>query len=82
MFRTALNTIELFNEFYRVSVGSVPDIITGGRWFKPPARPIYFPRIDDSHSDRIHSPFTPVRCFDNGYVGKQPIAGKEHGAAF
>ena len=36
-----------------------------------PAPPIFFPRIADSHCDRIHSSLTAVRCFDNGYVGKQ-----------
>ena len=30
--------------------------------------------IDDSLCDRIHSSLTAVRCFDNGYVGKQPVA--------
>ena len=30
------------------------------------ARPIFFLRIDDSHSYRIHSSLTDVRCFDNG----------------
>ena len=35
-------------------------------------------RIDDSHCDRIHSSLTAVRCFDNGYVGKQPVAWKEY----
>ena len=34
--------------------------------------------IDDSHCDRIHSSLTAVRCFDNGYVGKQPVAWKEY----
>ena len=43
-----------------------------------PARPIFFPRTDDSHCDRIHSSLTAVRCFDNGYVGKQPVAWKEY----
>ena len=42
------------------------------------ARPLFFPRIDDSHCDRIHFSLTAVRCFDNGYVGKQPVAWKEY----
>ena len=33
-----------------------------------------FLRIDD----RIHSSLTAVRCFDNGYVGKQPAAWKKN----
>ena len=41
---------------------------------RSPARPIFFPRIDDSHCDRIHSSLTAIRWFDNGYVGKQPVA--------
>ena len=44
---------------------------------RSPARPIFFPRIDDSHCDRIHSSLIAVRCIDNGYVGKQPVAWKE-----
>ena len=34
-------------------------------------------RIDDSNCDRIHSSLTAIRCFDNGYVGKQPVARKK-----
>ena len=47
-----------------------------------PARPIFFPRIDDSHCDMIHSSLTAVRCFDNGYVGKQSVAWKEYPAEY
>ena len=35
-------------------------------------------RIDDSHCVRICSSLTAVRCFYNGYVGKQPVAWKEY----
>ena len=28
-------------------------------------------------SDRIHSSVTAVRCFNNGYFGKEPVAWKE-----
>ena len=45
---------------------------------RSPAPPIFFPRIDDSHCDRIHSSLTVVRCFDNGEVEKQPLAWKEY----
>ena len=49
------------------------------RWLvRSSARPIFFPRIDDSHCDRIHSSLTAVRCFDNDYVGMQPVAWKEY----
>ena len=58
------------------SVGSVADLRTGGRWFDPRARPIFFPRIDYSHCDRIHSSLIAVRYFDDGFVGKQPISWK------
>ena len=59
------------------SVVSVANLRTGGRWFDPPARPIFFPRIYDSHCDRIHSSFTAVRCFDNAYVENKPVTWKE-----
>ena len=49
---------------------------------RSPARPIFFPRIDDSHCDRIHSFLIAVRCFDDGYVGKQPVAWKEYCAEY
>ena len=49
---------------------------------RSPTRPVFFPRIDDSHCDRIHSPLTAVYCFDNGYVGKQPVAWKEYSAQY
>ena len=44
-------------------------------------QPIFFPRID-GHCDRIHSSLTAVRCFDNGYVGKQPVSWKENSAEY
>ena len=47
-----------------------------------PAWPIFFPRIDDSHCDRIHFSLTAVRCFDNDYVGKKPVASKEYCAEY
>ena len=31
-----------------------------------------------SHCHRIHSSLTPVHCLYDGYVGKQPVAGKEY----
>ena len=42
----------------------------------------FFPRIDDSHCDRIHSSLTAVHCFNNGYVGKQSVAWKEYCAEY
>ena len=32
--------------------------------------------------DKIHPSPTAVDCFDNGYVGKQPVAWKEHCAEY
>ena len=43
-----------------------------------PAGQIFFPRTDDSHCDKIYSSLTAVRCFDDGYVGKQPVVWKEY----
>ena len=60
------------------SVGRVHDLRTEGRWFEPPARPIFFPRIDDSHCDRIHSSPTAVHHFDDGYGREKPVAWKEY----
>ena len=58
------------------SVGSVADLRTEGRWFDPRIGQYFFPKIDDSHCNWFHSSLTAVRCFDKGYVGKQPVAGK------
>ena len=53
------------------------------RWLvRFPALPMFFPRIDDSHCDRIHASLTALRCFDNGYVGKQPVAWKKYCAEY
>ena len=64
----------------RSSGGTVEDLWKGSHLFKPPARPIFFPRIGDSHCDMIHS--SRCHCFDDGYVGKQPIAWKEYCAEY
>ena len=62
---------------------SVADLRTRGRCrVRSPARPIFYPRIDGSHCDSIHSFLTAVCCFDNGYVGKQPVAWKEYCAEY
>ena len=34
------------------------------------AGPMLFPRVDDSHCDRIHTSLTAVCCLENGYVWK------------
>ena len=59
-------------------VGSEEDLRTGSRKFEPQARPIFFPRIDDSHCDRIHSSLTAVHCFDDRYVGNQLVDWKDY----
>ena len=54
------------------SVGSIQDLRTGGRWFDPPARPIFFLWIDDNHCNRIDSSLT------DDHVGKQPVGWEEY----
>ena len=56
------------------SVGSVADLRTGGHWFDP--------RLGRYHFDRIESSLTAVLCFDNSYVGKQPVVWKEYCAEY
>ena len=59
------------------TVGTIEDFRTGDRWFEPPARPIFFPRIDDSHYDRIHASIIAVHRFDDIYVERQPVFWRE-----
>ena len=73
---------QLFTAEPYSSVGSVADLWTGGRWFDPLLGPIFFPWIDDNHWDRIYSSLTSFRCFENGYVGKEPVAWKEYCAEY
>ena len=63
-------------------VVSIPDLRKGGYWFDPPARLIFFPWIDDSHCDRIHSCPTTMLCFSEDYVGNQQVAWKEYCAEY
>ena len=56
------------------SVGSAQDL----RIRSSTRQLIFFSRIDDSHSVRIHSSLTAVHYFNNGYVGKQPVARKKY----
>ena len=65
------------------SVGSVKDLRTGGHWFDPQLGQYCVPSsIDDSLCNRIHSSVTSVYSFDNGYVGKQPVACEEYCAEY
>ena len=70
--------LKLYKAQPRSKVSSVEDLRTGGCWFEPLARPIFFPVIDDSHCNRINSSFTAVHCLDDGYVRKQPVTCKEY----
>ena len=62
--------------------GCVDDFRTGGGCIKLPARPIFFPRIDDCHCDRVYSSLTTIHWFDHGYVGKQPVPWKKYCAEY
>ena len=64
-----------------ISVGSVADL-SRRSLVRYPARPIFFPRVDDSHCHRIHSSLTSVQCFEDGYVWKQPVAWTEYFAQY
>ena len=54
---------------------------TGSGSFDPLAQPIFCPRIDNNDCDRIYSSLS-LHCFNNGYVGKQPVAWKEYCAEY
>ena len=57
-----------------MTVASLEDLRTGGCWFEPPARPIFFPRTHESHCNRIHSSLTVAHCFSDSYKGKHPVS--------
>ena len=42
------------------------------------AWPIFFPKIDESCCDMIHSSLSASYCFDDSDVGKQPVTWKEY----
>ena len=48
----------------------------------PDSTNYFFPRFDGTHCDRIHSSLTAVHCFDNRYVGKQPVAWEGHSVEY
>ena len=58
------------------SVGSVADLRTGGHWFDPRLDQYSFRGLMIA-SVTGFIPLIAVRCFDNGYVGTQPVAWKE-----
>ena len=66
--------MHLFTAESYSSVDGVPDLRTGNRLFDSLARPIFFPMIDDSHCERIHSSATAFHYLNNGYVGKESVA--------
>ena len=52
--------------YYGELAHSVPVLENRISLVRSPSRPIFLPRTDDSHCDRIHSCLDPVHCFDNG----------------
>ena len=64
------------------SVGSVVDLRTGGRWFDRHLGQYSFSEIGESQCNGVHASLTAVHCFDNGYVGKQPVAWEEYCAEY
>ena len=59
-------------------VGSVADLRTGGRWFDPRLGQYSFRGLMIVIATGFFFSLTAVRCFDNGYVGKQQVAWKEY----
>ena len=55
------------------SVGSVVGLKTGSLISGLPS---FFSRLDNGHCDSIHSTLTADHCFDNIFLGKQPVAWK------
>ena len=55
-----------------ISVGSVLDLRTGRHWFDP-----WLGKYSFRALMMDQSPLTAVRCFDDGYAGKQPVAWKD-----
>ena len=58
---------------YLGAVGSVQELIIGGRWFGP---------RHGQYSFQGLMIVTSVHCVDDGYVGKQPVAWKEYYAEY
>ena len=84
---TILSTVILLSKWSRAFVNPAESHSSVGlenrrSLVRSPARPIFFPKIDDSHYERIHSSPIDVHCFDDGYVGKQPVAWKEYCAEY
>ena len=57
------------------SVSSVADLRTRGRWFNPQLGQYSLPEL-------IIVISLSVLCFDNGYVGKHPVAWKKYSAEY
>ena len=64
------------------SFTTMEDLRTEDRWFELLAQPVFFPRIEDSHCNRIHSSLTAVHYFNDNFVGKQPVSWKEYCAEY
>ena len=67
-----------FEEEGSSSVCSVADLRTGDSLFDPRLGQYSFRGLMILIFDRTHFSLTAVCCFDNGYVGKQPVVWKEH----
>ena len=63
------------------SVGNVADLKTGGHWFDPKLCQYFFRELMIIIARGL-IPLTAVHCFDDGYVGKQPVAWKEYYAEY
>ena len=63
------------------SVDSVADLKTGGHWLDPQLVQYSFPGLMIVIAIEF-IPLTAVCCFDNGYVGKQPLGWKEYCAEY
>ena len=63
------------------SVGGVADLRTVGRWFDPRLSQYSFQGLMIVIATGF-IPLAAVHCFDNGYVGKQPVAWKEYCAEY
>ena len=78
VFYYILGFILLYLQSTQISVDSVEYLRTGGRWFPPQTRLIFFARIGYSPCDSIHFSFTAGHCFDDSNVGKQLVALEEY----
>ena len=82
-----LGLSKLKSNFFRRQINggsdsSILDLRTGGPRFGSRTQPMFFPRIDDSHCDRIQSSFTWMIVMMMVVSGKQPVAWEEYFAEY